>query len=242
MNLPGEFLYRLSHPLGEWVIDSGKTCPAPLATVKFDVTNYPTKLSMVEAIKGQSGWLNLQHLAIDSFDKEEYLLFSAFTDSGKSLDQETCERLFNCMAMVEPLDSLPEDAKTRLIVETNLHADAAVAVSLEDNSRLFSEERERLEKWAEDMVVAAEKDLADTKAQIKAIRRQSRLATTLDEQNDLQQKLTAMEKKQRKQRQQIFEIEDQIAEKRDALIDGLQRRMSQKTKITPLFTIQWRVI
>ena len=92
------------------------------------------------------------------------------------------------------------------------------------------------------MVVAAEKELADTKAQIKSIRRQSRLATTLDEQNDLQQKIVALEKKQRKQRQQIFEVEDEIAEKRDTLIAALQRRMSQKTKITPLFTIQWRVI
>jgi superfamily II DNA/RNA helicase len=241
-NVPGDFLYRLSHPLGEWVIDTGKVCPAPVATVMFDVSHYPVKLSMVEALKGQSGWLNLQRLVIDSFDKEEYLLFSAFSDSGKSLDQETCERLFHCSATVAPLDIVPEDAKTRLNVETGLHADAAVACSLEDNNKLFSEERERLEKWAEDMVYAAEKDLADTKAQIKAIRRQSRLATTLDEQNDLQQKLTSLEKKQRKQRQQIFEVEDQIADKRDKLIDGLQKRMSQKTKITSLFTIQWRVV
>lgn len=241
-NVPGDFLYRLSHPMGEWVIDTGKSCPAPVATVTFDVSHYPVKLSMVEALKGQSGWLNLQRLAIDSFDKEEYLLFSAFTDSGKSLDQETCERLFHCSATVEALEGVPEDAKNRLIVETNVHADAAVACSLEDNNRLFSEERERLEKWAEDMVFAAEKELADTKAQIKAIRRQSRLATTLDEQNDLQVKLTSLEKKQRKQRQQIFQVEDQIAEKRDKLIDGLQKRMSQKTKITSLFTIQWRVV
>ena len=32
---------------------------------------------------------------------------------------------------------------------------------------------------------------------------------------------------------------DQIAEKRDALIDGLQKRMSRKTKCTSLFKIQW---
>jgi hypothetical protein len=241
MNLPGDFLYRLSHPLGEWVIDKGKTCAASAAIVTFDVSHYPAKLSMVEAFKGQSGWLNLQHLAIDSFDREERLLFSAYTDSGKSLDQETCERLFNCAATVEPLDGLPADAEHRLIVESKLHADAAVAGSLEENSRLFTEERERLERWADDLVVAAEKDLADTKAQIKAIRRQSRLATTLDEQSVLQQKLSDFEKKQRKQRQQIFEVEDQIAEKRDKLIDGLQRRMSQKTTATSLFTIRWEV-
>jgi hypothetical protein len=241
-NVPGDFLYRLSHPLGEWVIDAGKACPAPVARVTFDVTHYPAKLSMVEAVKGQAGWLTLQHLAIESFDREEYLLFSAFTDSGKSLDQETCERLFHCSATVEPLDGLAAEARDRLVVETNLHADAAVACSLENNNRLFSEERERLEKWAEDMVIAAEKDLRDTKEQIKTVRRQARLATTLDEQNDLQHKLRELEKKQRRQRQQIFEIEDQIAEKRDKLIDGLQRRMKQKTATTPLFTIRWRVV
>lgn len=241
-NVPGEFLYRLSHPLGEWVIDAGKNCPAPVARVTFDVSHYPAKLSMVEALKGQSGWLNLQRLAIDSFDREEHLLFSAFTDSGKSLDQETCERLFHCSGTVEPVDSIPDEARDRLGLESSIATEAAIALSLEDNNKLFAEERERLEKWAEDMVVAAEKELADTKAQIKAIRRQARLATTLDEQNDLQKKLASLERKQRKQRQQIFEVEDQIAEKRDALIDGLHRRMSQKTKTNSLFTIQWQVV
>lgn len=241
-NVTGEFLYRLSHPLGEWVIDAGKNCPAPVARVTFDLSHYPAKLSMIEALKGQSGWLNLQRLAIDSFDREEHLLFSAFTDSGKSLDQETCERLFHCSGTVEPIDAIPDEARDRLGLESSIATEAAIALSLEDNNKLFAEERERLEKWAEDMVVAAEKDLADTKAQIKAIRRQARLATTLDEQNDLQQKLASLERKQRKQRQQIFEVEDQIAEKRDTLIDGLHRRMSQKTKTHSLFTIQWQVV
>jgi hypothetical protein len=36
-----------------------------LAHLRFDVTNYALKLSMVEAIKGQAGWLTLQHVVID---------------------------------------------------------------------------------------------------------------------------------------------------------------------------------
>ncbi len=38
-------------------IDAGKTVSAPVASVTFDLSHHPTKLSMVEAIKGQSGWL-----------------------------------------------------------------------------------------------------------------------------------------------------------------------------------------
>lgn len=241
-NVTGDFLYRLSHPLGEWSIDEGKQAETPMAKVTFDVTNYPARVLVVEALKGKCGWMTLQYLTIDSFDREEYLLFSAMDSSGKSLDQETCQKLFHCTAQVAEASDLPPELTERLKKESGRHAEATITHSLEGNNNLFNEERERLEKWADDMVVAAEKDLSDTKAQIKAVRRQSRLATTLDEQNELQQKLRDLEKKQRKQRQQIFEIEDEIAEKRDSLIDGLQRRMTQKTHSTHLFTIQWEVV
>ena len=241
-NVTGDFLYRLSHPLGEWSIDRGKQVETPVAKVTFDVTNYPMRVSVVEALTGKSGWLTLQHLTIDSFDREEYLLFSAMDISGRSLDQETCQKLFHCTAQVADASDIPPELTDRLKKEAGRHAEATITHSLEGNNALFNEERERLEKWSEDMVVAAEKDLSDTKVQIKAVRRQARLATTLDEQNELQQKLRDLEKKQRKQRQQIFEIEDQIAEKRDTLIDGLQKRMTQKTHSTHLFTIQWEVV
>ena len=241
-NVTGDFLYRLSHPLGEWAIDQGKKCSTPLANVAFDMTNYPARISVVEDLTGTSGWLTLQSLTVDSFDREKYLLFSAIDDNGKSLEQETCQKLFQCAGHVSACEVAPADLAERLRKESGRHAEATIATSLEGNNRLFNEERERLEKWADDMIIAAEKDLTDTKAQIKAVRRQSRVATTLDEQNELQQKLRDLEKKQRKQRQQIFEIEDEIAEKRDMLIDGLQKRMSQKTHSSHLFTIRWEVV
>ena len=241
-NVTGDYLYRLSHPLGEWSIGRGKEIETPVAKVKFDVSNYPAKVSLVEALKGKTGWLTLQRLVINSFDREEYLLFSAMDESGKSIDQETCQKLFHCNARVGESKDIVSDVVGRLKKESKLHAEATTAKSLEGNNALFNEERERLEKWSEDMVLAAEKELADTKAQIKAVRRQSRLASTLDEQNEFQQKLLDLEKRQRKQRQQIFEVEDEIAEKRDSLIDGLQRRMTQKTKTDPLFTIAWEVV
>jgi predicted nucleic acid-binding Zn-ribbon protein len=99
-----------------------------------------------------------------------------------------------------------------------------------------------LEKWAEDMVVASEKELADTKAQIKALNRQARLAVTMDEQKQIQDNIATLEKKKRRQRQQIFEVEDEIERKRDALIAALEKRLTQKTSIEPLFTIGWSVV
>lgn len=92
------------------------------------------------------------------------------------------------------------------------------------------------------MVIAAEKALKDTKEQIKILQRQARLATHLDEQHDIQQKIQKLEKQQRRQRQEIFQVEDDIIEKRDTLIDTLEQRLSQKTESERLFTIEWQVI
>ncbi|MFQ3580902.1 MAG: SNF2-related protein, partial [Chloracidobacterium sp.] len=108
-NVPGTFLYRLSHPLGEYVLEMGKNLPTPVAHVIFDISGRKTKISLVEALKGRSGWLHLQRLVIESFEREEYLLFSGVDDQGRSLDQETLEKMFHCEAKVEPLASIPPD-------------------------------------------------------------------------------------------------------------------------------------
>jgi len=58
----------------------------------------------------------------------------------------------------------------------------------------------------------------------------------------LQEEIRALERKKRKLRERIFDIEDEIVEKRDRLVESLEKRMQQKTTATPLFTIRWRVL
>ncbi len=241
-NVPGAFLYRLSHPLGEYVVETGKALDTPVAHVTFDISGRPTRIALVAALKGRSGWLHLQRLVIDSFEREEYLLFSGFDDEGRSLDQETTGKLFHCEAKAEPLPALPPDIEARLAAEADRHAKATISRSLETNNRHFQEAREKLEKWADDMVLAAEKELKDTKERIKALTRQARLATTIEEQHALQKQIQELEKQKRRQRQRIFEVEDEIMAKRDELIARLEKRMHQRTTVEPLFTIRWSVV
>ncbi len=87
------FLSRLSHPLGECVVDAGKSCDTPASQVVFDVANHPTRLHAVEALRGESGYLALNRLVVESYEREEHLLFSGFDEAGKALDPETIEAL-----------------------------------------------------------------------------------------------------------------------------------------------------
>lgn len=235
-------LYRLSHPLGEYVIDHAKSLPVEIETITFDVTGHPARLHVVEQLRGRAGWLSLTRLTVKSYELEDYLLFSAFDDAGEPLDQETCEKLFLCSGRSCGLTEIPDAIAARLAAESHRYTAATVSRSLEANNRHFQEAREKLEKWAEDMVFAAEKALRDTKEQIKALSRLARQAPSLAEQHEIQGRIRKLEAQQRRQRQEIFDVEDQILEKRDALIDSLERRLSQETKVETLFTARWLVV
>ena len=143
----GLFLYRLSHPLGEHVVDGAKALPTPPGRIIFDVSKHPARVSVVEALRGKSGYLALTHLTIESYEREEYLLFSGFDEAGNTLDQETMEKLFGCSGQVgEEAGNIPLDFQERLAAESEQHARATVSRSLEQNNTHFNEAREKLEK------------------------------------------------------------------------------------------------
>lgn len=235
-------LYRLSHPLGEYVINSGKFISTPVSEVQFNITNHPVRISVIELLKGEGGYLTLTKLTIDSYEREEYLLFNGITDDNKQLDQEICEKLFHCVGYENKETVWSDDKQQLLTKDANRHVQAAISQSLENNNKFFHEERERLERWADDLVLASEKELNDTKAKLKEAKRQARLATSTEEQHQIQKQIKVLERQQRKQRQRIFEVEDEIMDKRDDLIDELEKKMVQRTKQEELFTIRWKVI
>jgi hypothetical protein len=243
----GTFLYRLSHPLGEHVVDHAKALATPAARISFDPTHQPARSHAVERLRGKSGYLTLARQTIDTYDREEYLLFSGIDEAGESLDQETMEKLFQCAGREEgALDvpgaiDVPPAIGERLAAESARHAQATVSRSLEANHLHFQQAREKLERWADDLVLAAEKALRDTKERIKALEREARHASTLAEQHRLQAEIKKHEQVKRRQRQDIFKVEDEIIDKRDALIAGLEARLVQRLETETLFTIGWRV-
>lgn len=240
-NSDNAILYRLSHPLGEAVIEAATTIATPECTLQFDSHNHGIHIHAIESLKGKSGYLILNKLSLKSYEEEEHLLFSAFDEDGHGIDQETCEKLFSVEALVSEPFTIANHIREQLISEARRHGDATLSKSLERNNNYFIEAREKLEKWADDMILSAEKALKDTKEQIKALQREARQATMLEEQHCIQQKIQALEKQQRRQRQEIFKVEDEIIEKRDDLIGKLEKRLSQKTKTETLFTIRWTV-
>jgi predicted nucleic acid-binding Zn-ribbon protein len=134
----------------------------------------------------------------------------------------------------EPVETLEKNAQ--------LHCQAVTNRVSEANNRFFQAEREKLEKWADDKIFASEQLLQETKNKLRNLKRVSGQVETVEEQCDVQAQIKELEKLQRRQRQQIFDVEDEIIERRDQLIEALKQKINQRTKIQRLFSIRWLVV
>lgn len=238
-----ELTYRLTHRLGEWVLDRGKSLSPGVASLTFDLAGYGAKLSEIEALRGASGWVTLEKLRFTALGVEEFLLFSGFSDDGRNHDREFFEKLFLLPLARPAADSpaAPESVITRLRDDATLHAESTLRRAVERNDAGFAEEEEKLEIRAKDAILAAENELKELSERRDALSRESRRAANLAEKETLQRELRAVEQSVSQKRRAIFDTEDRIRAERDRLIEELSRRKTHSHTRSPLFTVRWTV-
>ena len=232
-------LYRPTHPLAEAILTLAKSRSLPPTELRFDYAGHDGKVSILHPLLGQSGWLTLSLLTVEALDQsEDHLIFAALTDSGQALDQDQAARLFQLPGAVGTTPGLPLDADTLDKQRASAQALLLQHIS-ERNSRFFEAELAKLDGWADDQVASSEKALKDVKKRIRELRNEADKAPDLAEQARIQAEISETERRQRKLRQEIFEVEDRILAQRDQLVAAIRGKLQQAIKTQPLFSVRW---
>jgi flagellar capping protein FliD len=236
-------LYRMSHPLGQYVLNQALNEAVFSGKVTFDISRHTGyRISQVEQLKGHSGYLTLYKYIISSFDSEEFLLFAGFLHDGSPLTAEQCQKLFECGGFADTGYQVPPGIKKKLKAEIDIYAGATLEGANQQNLVYIREEEERLDKWTKDMVLALEKELENVKLQIRETERRLRLAATTAEHAELNEKLSELNRKKRNMRARLEDNEEEIEERRRTLIDDIKRRSQAQCELMELFTVEWEVI
>ena len=232
--------YRLNHPLGEWCLDYCKQVDTPIAHVQFDYSQHPTKLSVLAQYLGQSGLLWIDKLGFYGENQtQEQLVFTARTDTGEWLDEDFCHKLLSISAQILPnLVNLPDDLSANAKQAIN----GMTAKHTETQTVLLKQESERLDKWAEDKIKAAQEAIVEVSDKIKQVKREKNQASNLDQLADFEKQLQNLEKKRRQLRSSIFDVEDEISEKRDELFHSIKEQLKQQSQTEHLFAVRWEIV
>lgn len=233
--------FRFGHPLVTTLIEQAKQRLLEPRHVTFDYSNYPAKVSLIERLKGRSGWLRTSLLSITALETEEHLVLSGMTDDGESLDSETAEKLFNIAGSAEGTMDVPADVSDRLSAEFAYSQTSLLEEANDRNLKFFEQEVEKLDRWAEDVKDGLEGELKELAAELRALKRDSRTASSLDEKLSLQKQVRDVERKQIEKRKRLFESQDEVDSIRDDLISKTQARLEQTVISRPVFTVRWSV-
>jgi adenine-specific DNA-methyltransferase len=236
------YLYRLNHPLAEAIIQQAKSRDLSKQEVRFDYGSHDGIISNLEPLIGQSGWLELSLLTVEALDQvEDHLILTAVTDGGVTLEQDQAARLFHLPASVHPPPGMPFCADALQRIGSALQTDRLKIIS-ERNTRFFEAELAKLDGWADDQVATSEKALKDIKKRLRELRNEAGKAPDLAQQARLQAETSETERRQRKLRQEIFDVEDRILAQRDQLVAAIRGKLNPSIQQQVLFTIRWSLL
>ena len=232
-------VYRIGHPLAQGLIKEAKELKCSESKIDFDYSHYPNKISVLEKLLGKKGTLVLWKINVSAFEEEEYLVLVGLTSEGKVLSEEQCQKMFNLSGKVGSASKVNIEALQKLFEQKNKELIASLA---EKNGKYFEEEMVKLDKWGEDRKSSLKQSMKDLDEQIKEMKKQARLTTSLPEKLKMQKKIRDLDRKRdeswREYDQKKKGIDDQV----DLLIDKIQARMEQKVNVEKLFAIEWRIV
>jgi adenine-specific DNA-methyltransferase len=235
-NENGDAFYRQEHPLATAIIESAIQRKLNSATLNFNYAAYGSVVSVLEPLLGQSGWLELSKLTINSLDVEEFLLLTGVTDDGTVLDADVCGKLLSIPATVE-------DSVEGLLPDLSASRDTELTKRVREveqrNLKHFDEEVLKLDHWSDDLKQGLEREIKELDKEIREARKVAALAASLAEKLEAQKQIKSLESNRKEKRKRLYEAQDEIDSRRDELIGQIEVQLGQKKSVSPLFGVRW---
>ena len=233
--------YRLNDPLAQYVIKTALALQLDDdSIVTFDQQALSMNANLPEHLQGQKGYLLLSRLSVAFIEKEQYDLFTAFTDNGRFLSQEECEKLFLNGGTESGQASIPTDIRKKLEENQLQHSKSKLQSIDSRNLAFIKQEEDRILKWEHDMLDDMENQIHILRKTIQQAERDARSAINVEEKLKAERRVDDLKRKRRRLRNDLDDREDEIAQKRKDMISDIEKKLIQKVDNIPVFMLRWQ--
>jgi ERCC4-related helicase len=231
--------YRVGHPLAQRLLAQAKALPVQPSEVLFRYPESGKHISILQPLKGKSGWLMCTHVTLTALETEDHLILAGVTDSGEVVDGAQYRRLFDLPGEEKGAVALPPNTKQTLEDMAARQMQEVLDAISTKNGTWFDTEMDKLDHWAEDRRASLKAELDELDETIKETKKAARLAPNLPEKLERQRALRQLESKRTEAWKTFDEASREIDRQKDALLDEISRRLEQKLEQEPLFTLRW---
>lgn len=234
-----DFHYRPGHPLAEGLVLQAKNRTLPPRELRLDYSRRGARVTLVEKLRGETGWLRIEQLTVNSLDTEETVLISGITSDGRILDRETCEKLLTIPAKLGDEVVVDDTIHGQLESAIQSQTSRVLAATQSRNEIFFDAESDKLDHWADDLKENLERELKTIEVEIREAKKAKRLAADLQSKVTAQKRVNELEQQRNHKKRTLYDAQDQIEQRKDALIADVEARLQQQTARQNVFTIRW---
>lgn len=233
--------YRIGCPLAKEVLAQYLDPLQESACVEFDYTQTEGRTKLLEDLVGQGGVMQVEKISIDSFEQEDHLVVACQTESGDWVYPEIAEKMLMLPAHMLSPAHIEESIGVCLSDRVEEMNQEILSSSSDRNNRFFDEEMEKLDSWADDMKLALEREISDLDQEIRLRKSEAKKISRLEEKVKAQRAIKDLERKRVEKRRNLYITQDEIDEKKEALLNKIEKMLKQKVERTCLFMIKWKL-
>jgi ERCC4-related helicase len=238
--------FRANDGLGDELIERAKARSVRdgAEVVRFDPAAYPYtgQLGGVPDLSGKSGWLRAFKAIMPTAGAErEEVILIAETDGGELVKPQVCDKMM--MAPARSLgptqDAIPHDRLSQLQDFEFGHFSERVK---QENYAWLIEEEERLGRYARDMEIEIEAQIATLDIELKELQRQ-KLSPSLG----MEEKVAVMRDIRKKEgarddlKMSQFEAKKAVNRDIGDKLDAFSTLLDQQPRLEEMFTLRWSV-
>jgi hypothetical protein len=196
-------------------------------------------IGALEDLIGKSGWMQVEVMTRASkHETEEILIVGALTDDGNVLYPDIAQKLFQLPAESRPLhEPIPE----QLQAVTDVQRHRIQEEAQQRQNSYFSTEIDKLDLWAEDLKNGLELRIKELGSAIKEAKRASTLAMKLEDKLGFQKQVKELEAERNQARRRLFDAQDEIDEKRDGIISGIEEELKVGETRQVVLLLRWEL-
>lgn len=240
-NVEDVHLYRPRHPLAKRIIDEVLKYDLQSVDMIFDYTNYGSKISSIESLLWKTGYMELTRITVSALDIEDEIICSGILDNGTRIDPDALRKIWKLPWVIQGGFSFEKDTEKKLHeISDSLETSFLFSIDTR-NSEFFDEEVAKLEKWTDDMKTSIEIELKQLDIEIATLKTQSRKLIQLEEKVAAKRTLNELEKKRTDMRRNLYEMQDDIDKKQDALLSAVEAKLHRKLEKQDIVKIRFMI-
>ncbi len=244
MEQHGGVLYRANHPLAQYTITEAKNIEATSQdTLILDYSHSGKRITPLAELVGQEGYLSVDLLSIETAETIDHWAVAMITEQGEVIPSEVIEHIWSIPSSIELTDTVIPTAFVKQLEQLkSVQIEQTSQQAKQEALKLFDEQVDKLDTWAEDMKLGLEREIQDLSQTIRLMKNEARKTDTIEARLAAQREIKSNEALLKRKRADLFAEHDRIEEQKDQLMEQLEQLLSLRSEKQNLFTLRWRMI